>query len=367
MTSSPASKSLLIIKKKKGRKRRGKAMPSNTKQQLEVNTAPEKDEHVLVGTPQTSPDSNCGSKTTSPSVDDDALEQKSQEDKSNQVGVQDGPCEDAQEHAKDNLAVSPVIVATSADTMDAGADQEVSDQDNSANEEPALVAEGVAENEIISDETKSDSMTATEQESELIKTGISQQDHCKKEVEPRNLDLHLAEAENVIIPSPKASQSAVNQQALMIESGKLLEHLRTEIYKLRSQNSQLRSDFQSLQGNNQRLMNANSSLGSTFDNLNTHAKQMSKANGKMKQELQKTKDRLQTERTENKAQIQLMTTVQMELKEELKMKQGTYIAEVHSRLNYQKVLANVVDKVQGRCRDDRLVEEILAMSDEYEL
>ena len=39
------------------------------------------------------------------------------------------------------------------------------------------------------------------------------------------------------------------QQLLMVESCKLLEHLRKEVYKLRSQNLQLKSDFRSLQEN----------------------------------------------------------------------------------------------------------------------
>lgn len=167
-------------------------------------------------------------------------------------------------------------------------------------------------------------------------------------------------------PSAQPSKMS-NQQALMIESGKLLEHLRQEIYKLRSQNSQLRNDFESLQGNNQRLMDANGSLGSTFDTVNKHAKQVSKANSKLKQDLQKTKDKMFAERAEYNAQIEALKMSQLESKEELKMKHGTYIAEVHSRLHYQKVLANIVDKIQERCRDHRLVEEILAMGDECEL
>eukprot|EP01083_Nonionella_stella_P107501 311404_1 len=57
---------------------------------------------------------------------------------------------------------------------------------------------------------------------------------------------------------------------------------------------------------------------------------------------------------------------QVELKEELKMKQGTYIAEVHSRLQYQKTMMKIVDTIQDRCREHKLVEKVLAMSDECE-
>lgn len=237
-------------------------------------------------------------------------------------------------------------------------------ENNSANSEPALDVDvdvdADADGNDVDSAIMSEGKVPAEQENDLVETELS-----------HNVDLVKAEAE-ILIPrdsraSVAQSKSIQNQQALMLESGKLLETLRREIYKLRGQNAQLRSDFQSLQGNNQRLMDANNSLASTFDSVNKHAKQVSKANAKLKQELQKSKDKLQTERIEHKAQIQAMTMVQMELKEEAKMKQGSYIAEVHSRLNYQKVLANIVDKVQGRCHDHRLVEEILAMSDECEL
>lgn len=157
------------------------------------------------------------------------------------------------------------------------------------------------------------------------------------------------------------------QQLLMVESGKLLEQLRKEVYKLRSQNSELKSDFRSLQENNQRLMDANNSLGLTFNNLNKHAKQVSKTNAKVQTELKKTQSMLTSERAQHATQVESLQMQQVELKDELKMKQESYIAEVHSRLHYQQVMTGIIDKVQARCKDHRLVEDLLAMSDECEL
>jgi len=157
------------------------------------------------------------------------------------------------------------------------------------------------------------------------------------------------------------------QQLLMVESGKLLEQLRKEVYKLRSQNSELKSDFRSLQENNQRLMDANNSLGLTFNNLNKHAKQVSKTNVKVQSELKKTQSMLTSERAQHATLVESLQTQQVELKDELKMKQESYIAEVHSRLHYQQVMTGIIDKVQARCKDHRLVEDLLAMSDECEL
>merc|ERR1719469_1229904 len=48
------------------------------------------------------------------------------------------------------------------------------------------------------------------------------------------------------------------------------------------------------------------------------------------------------------------------------MKQATYIAEVHSRLRYQKSMNRIVDIIQERCRDDLLLEDIITVSDDCE-
>lgn len=156
-------------------------------------------------------------------------------------------------------------------------------------------------------------------------------------------------------PAPPSGQLTAQQQTLMDESGKMLEYLRKEVFKLRSQNAQLRQDFDLLKENNQRLMDANASAGASFAALNQHAKQLNKTNAKLMNEV-----------TQYKQQIQRVNLLQVEVKEELKMKQATYIAEVHSRLQYQKTMGKIVDIVQERCRDSRLVEDVLTLSDECE-
>lgn len=145
------------------------------------------------------------------------------------------------------------------------------------------------------------------------------------------------------------------QQNLMDESGKMLEYLRKEVFKLRNQNTQMRTDFDLLKDNNQRLMDANASAGASFAALNQHAKQLTKTNAKLTSDIQQYRHN-----------IQKLNVTQVELKEELKMKQATYIAEVHSRIQYQKALTKVVELAQDRCRDTRLVEEILLVADECE-
>jgi myosin V len=146
-----------------------------------------------------------------------------------------------------------------------------------------------------------------------------------------------------------------NQHTLMDESGKMLEYLRKEVFKLRSHNARLRRDYDLLKGNNQRLMDANASAGASFAALNQHAKQ-----------LQKTKDKIEVEYDASKAQVQKLSITQVELREELKMKQATYIAEVHSRLQYQRALSRIIDVSQSKGGDSRLVDEILRIADACE-
>ena len=151
-------------------------------------------------------------------------------------------------------------------------------------------------------------------------------------------------------------QLTAEQQLLMDESGRMLEYLRKEVFKLRNQNAQLKTDFDLLKDNNQRLMDANASAGASFAALNQHTKQLSKQNAKLLGDV-----------AGFKAQVQKLNVLQVELKEELKMKQATYIAEVHSRLQYQKALSKITDLVQENSRDSRLVEAVLEIADECEM
>jgi myosin V len=179
----------------------------------------------------------------------------------------------------------------------------------------------------------------------------------KKDEKESTLDAESETSSLTNPDEPKASQVMLSsqQQTLMDESGKMLEYLRKEVFKLRSHNAQLHSDFNLLKDNNQRLMDANASAGASFAALNQHAKQLAKVNEKLVADVQSYKQ-----------QVQKLSITQVELKEELKMKQATYVAEVHSRLQYQKALSKIIDVAQERCRDDRLVEEFLRIADTCE-
>ena len=161
---------------------------------------------------------------------------------------------------------------------------------------------------------------------------------------------------NVDSGDQTGQELSAEQQQLMDESGKMLEHLRKEVFRLRGQNQQLKTDFDLLKDNNQRLMDANASAGASFAALNQHAKQLSKQNAQLVNDVQNYK-----------GQVQKLNILQVEVKEEMRMKQATYIAEVQSRLEYQKALQKITDIIQENCRDHRLVESVLTIADEVDM
>mmetsp|Transcript_5567 Transcript_5567/g.6162 ORF Transcript_5567/g.6162 Transcript_5567/m.6162 type:complete len:1417 (-) Transcript_5567:19-4269(-) len=166
----------------------------------------------------------------------------------------------------------------------------------------------------------------------------------------------MTDGEYIDTNEQHAQDLTVEQQQLMDESGKMLEHLRKEVFRLRGQNQQLKTDFDLLKDNNQRLMDANASAGASFSALNQHAKQLGKQNAKLVNEVQTYK-----------GQVHKLNILQVESKEELKLKSATYVAEVHSRLEYQNALQEITEIVQENCRDHRLVERVLNVADKVEM
>ena len=103
-------------------------------------------------------------------------------------------------------------------------------------------------------------------------------------------------------------------------------------------------------------MDANASAGASFAALNQHAKQLSKQNAKMVNDVQNYR-----------SQVHKLNILQVEVKEELRLKSATYVAEVQSRLQYQKALQKITDIVQENCRDHKLIEKVLTVADEVDM
>jgi myosin-5 len=145
----------------------------------------------------------------------------------------------------------------------------------------------------------------------------------------------------------KQNKSA-QQQTLIDESGKIIEYLRKENMKLRTQCESMKRDYKSLKENNARLMEANASASNSFTQLNEHAKGLNATNSRLIKNVDTYKKQL------------------VKMKEDLKNRQAFYLAEAHARVAYQKTLARIVAQVQDKSRDAQLVEDVVIWALECE-
>ncbi|CAB9510650.1 MYSc [Seminavis robusta] len=143
-------------------------------------------------------------------------------------------------------------------------------------------------------------------------------------------------------------KKSAQQQNLIDESTKIIEYLRKELAKLKGQNEGMRKDFKGLKDNNQKLMGANASASASFTALNDHAKQLNVTNADLIRNVEEYKHQLE------------------KLKEDLKTRQSYYLSEAEARLAYQKTLAQIVGTIQEKCKDAKLVEDVVLMALECE-
>jgi len=143
-------------------------------------------------------------------------------------------------------------------------------------------------------------------------------------------------------------KKSAQQQNLIDESTKIIEYLRKELSKLKGQNESMKGDFKSLKNNNQKLMGANASASASFTALNDHAKQLNVTNADLIRNVEEYKQQLE------------------KLKEDLKTRQSYYLSEAEARLAYQKTLAQIVGTIQEKCKDAKLVEDVVLMALECE-
>ena len=143
-------------------------------------------------------------------------------------------------------------------------------------------------------------------------------------------------------------KKSAQQQNLIDESTKIIEYLRKELAKLKGQNENMRKDFKGLKDNNQKLMGANASASASFTALNDHAKQLNVTNADLIRNVEEYKQQLE------------------KLKEDLKTRQSYYLSEAEARLAYQKTLAQIVGTIQEKCKDAKLVEDVVLMALECE-
>ena len=128
--------------------------------------------------------------------------------------------------------------------------------------------------------------------------------------------------------------------------------LRREVVRLRQENSALKNDLDSVSENTQRLIEANSIAQESFSSLNETSKE-----GRLQ---------AQASLAGYKQQIHDLKHTQEEMNDLIKMKQAAYISEVRSKKLVEAGMSRIVDLIQAKCRDSRLVEAVLHISDEVE-
>jgi hypothetical protein len=124
------------------------------------------------------------------------------------------------------------------------------------------------------------------------------------------------------------------------------------VVRLRKVNSTLRSDLDSVSESTQRMMEANFNAERSFSSLSGIAKE--------------NQNKSEDANSVYKQQIQDLKLAQDEMRDEIKMKQAAYVAEVRSRKQYEEGMGRMVDIIQSRSHDSRLVEAIFQISEDVE-
>lgn len=164
----------------------------------------------------------------------------------------------------------------------------------------------------------------------------------------QEMEEYKEKLENQLRAEAEKQNKSAQQQTLIDESGKIIEYLRKENMKLRTQCESMKRDYKGLKENNARLMEANASASNSFNQLNEHAKGLNATNARLIKNVDTYKKQL------------------VKMKEDLKNRQAFYLAEAHARVAYQKTLARIVAQVQDKSRDAQLVEDVVIWALECE-
>merc|ERR1712157_467548 len=133
--------------------------------------------------------------------------------------------------------------------------------------------------------------------------------------------------------------------------------LREQNHALRIRNQQLHEMNQSTQTELQKLHEQQHVHEMNIEIMNSKQKLASTRKQFYQKQLHEHKQRLaQLQKQYYQSQLQVS-----ELRDEINMKQNTYIEEVKTRLRCQKSLEDVLLYVQTNCNDTSIVEHVLSM------
>ena len=126
------------------------------------------------------------------------------------------------------------------------------------------------------------------------------------------------------------------------ESEKIVSYLRKENVKVRDQTEKMKEELQEMKDQNNRLVEANASAGASLDSLEKQKKHLSEHNEKLAENLKKWKAQ------------------NSQLKSDLANRTAYYKAETKIRAEYEKAMEQIVQLLETRCDDHKLLEEVTA-------
>jgi myosin-5 len=124
------------------------------------------------------------------------------------------------------------------------------------------------------------------------------------------------------------------------ESEKIVGYLRKENKKVRDNTEKLKEDLQEMKDQNNRLIEANASAGASLDSMEKQKKNIASHNAKLDDNFKKYKAQ------------------NSQLRRDLENRNSYYHAETKIRDEYERAMEQIVDLLEDRCKDHKLVEDV---------
>lgn len=177
----------------------------------------------------------------------------------------------------------------------------------------------------------------------------SEYDRKVKDAEEEAEELEAEQAElqkkydDILEQAAKVDKSQIAGNKKKIgESEKIVAYLRKENKKVRDKTEKMKDDLQDLKEQNNRLIEANASAGASLDSLEKQKKNIAVHN-------QKLEDNLKKYKSQNN-----------QLKADLENRNAYFAAEQKIRQEYEQAMEKIVELLEQRCDDGKLIENVTA-------
>jgi myosin-5 len=169
------------------------------------------------------------------------------------------------------------------------------------------------------------------------------------EIEEEKAELELRYANHTKKVNMVDKKELVAKMKKVEESEKIVAYLRKENKKVRDQTEKMKEDLQEMKEQNNRLVEANASAGASLDSMEKQKKNIAAHNVKLDENYKKYK------------------TQNSQLKRDMENRNAYFNAEVTIRGEYEKAMEQIVDLLEERCKDNKLVDAVNAAHLECEI